>query len=184
MSNRLQVKPDVLDVLRSNPWLHLLIGGLIILAGLLFSDLPQMIASPGWPTTEGIIITNRIMGQKIEQYDGTFYTHFEVFLRYQYSVDGTTYSSNAINSTAAPSYPASIADRYPSGSEVTVYYNPRDPSQAVLEPGLVDVFQAFDVFSVLTFAAGIYFIYLGILGIKTNRKKNRGEISGSTWQND
>lgn len=178
------MKPGILENLRSNPWLHLLIGIVIIFTGIYFSDLPRMFASSGWPTTEGKIITNRIMGQKIEQYDGTFYTNFEVFIRYQYTVDGTTYSSNALNSIDASSYPASFAGRYPSGKEVTVYYNPRDPSDAVLEPGFVDVFQAFDVFSVLTFAAGIYFIYLGILGIKTNRKRNHGDISRSTVQDD
>jgi hypothetical protein len=63
-------------------------------------------------------------------------------------------------------YPRSYASKYPVGKDVTVYYNPKDPSEAVLEPGFVDTFKAFDVFSYIFFGVGIYYIYRGISSIQ------------------
>jgi hypothetical protein len=162
----MQKKPNVFEFVRRKPLLSLLIGGVIFGIGILFSDIPRMIVSPGWPTTDGTIISNRIMGQKIKQYNGTFYTNFDVYIRYQYSVNGNSYSSMSVNAIDSPFYPASIAGRYPVGKAVVVYYNPKDPWDAVLEPGFFDIFKAFDIFSYIIFGVGIYFILLGILRIK------------------
>ena len=76
----------------------------------------------------------------------------------------------------SPNYPASVASRYPVGKDVVVYYNPKDPADAVLEPGYVGLFKPFDVFSYLIFGVGLYFIYLGILEIKKSRDKKQMKI--------
>jgi hypothetical protein len=142
-----------------------------------------MIVSPGWPTTEGTIVSNRMVGFNIKLYDETFYTddgtdytNYEVYLRYQYVVNGSSYSSTAVNAIDALYYPASLASRYPVGNDVIVYYNPQDPGEAVLEPGIVDVAQAFDMFSYLLFGTGIYFIYLSIASLKKRMRKNNQSI--------
>lgn len=61
-------------------------------------------------------------------------------------------------------YPPSYANRYPAGKVATVFYNPKDPSEAVLEPGFVDTLRTFDVISFSPLVSGIYFVLLGIFG--------------------
>ena len=164
---------DAFDYIHGKPLLSVIIGCLLFVIGILISDLPKMIVSQGWPTTEGKIISNRTVAHRFKKYDGTFYTIFDVYIRYQYKVNGASYSSLSINLIDTPSYPHSYASRYPLGKDVMVYYNPKNPSDAVLEPGFVSISQAFDVFSYLLFGAGIYFIYLGISKIKETRDRNR-----------
>ncbi len=149
--------------IRSKPLLNLVIGGVAIVIGVLFSDIPKMIVSQRWPTTEGMIVSHQFRGQKYKEYDGDFYINIEVHIRYQYAVNDISYTSRSINSIDTPLnlYPKNYASQYPVGKNVLVYYNPEDPSEAVLEPGFVEVFKAFDIFSYLFFGAGIYFIGSG-----------------------
>jgi hypothetical protein len=151
-------KSSAFEFVRRKPLLSLVIGGMIFAIGILISDVPTMVVSPGWPTTHGTIISNRIVGQKFKQYNDTYYTDFNVYIRYQYAVNGISYSSQSVNAIDSPFYPARIAHRYPVGKDVIVYYNPKHPSAAVLEPGFVEICKAFDVFSYLCFGVGVYFI--------------------------
>ena len=174
----MQKKLDVFELIHSKPLLSLIIGGVIVVVGVLISDIPKMVVSQGWPATEGTILYHRFLGQKFKEYDGDYYTNVEVSIRYQYTVNGISYTSLSINSIDTPFnlYPSSYASRYPVGEDVIVYYNPKSPSEAVLEPGFVNVFKAFDVFSYIIFGLGIYFVYLGISKIKENRYRKRWEI--------
>ena len=155
-------KWDVFEIFMSKPRLAILIGVLVFILGILISDLPTMIASPGWPTTEGKIITRTLGGVRFEEYDGDFYTKIEAFIRYQFTVNDVTYISTSINATDTLYHPYDVAVQYPEGKVVTVYYNPRNPYQSVLEPGFVGFFQLFDIYSYLLFALTIYLFHLGI----------------------
>ena len=152
----------IFEFIRGKPFLSLIIGGVILVLGILLSDIPTMIVSPEWPTTEGIVISQRLVGQKFKEYDGDYYENIDGYIRYQYSVNGISYSSLAVNSIDSPFYPEIIARRYPKGKNVNVYYNPKKPSEAVLEPGIVLTFKAFNVDSLFISGAGLYFIALGI----------------------
>ncbi len=59
-------------------------------------------------------------------------------LRYEYSVNGRRYVATQVNATGFASNRAArrAAARYPEGQAVAVWYEPRDPSRAVLEPGV------------------------------------------------
>ena len=139
--------------------------------GFLISDVPRMIVNTSWPTTHGTIISNRIVGVKINDWLGGSYAQFNVYIRYDYTVAGVEYSSMAINTIDSTGYHSDFADRYPKGIDVLVYFNPRDPSDAILEPGFVDLPEAFDFFSYLAFGAGVFFIYIGISRFRKARKK-------------
>lgn len=152
--------------------LNLITGGVMLVIGFLVSDIPKMILSQGWLTTDGKIIHHRFVGQKFKEYDGDFYEKIDVYIRYKYSVDDISYISLSINSIDTPFYPSSYANRYPVGENVIVYYNPENPADAVLEPGFVDISKAFGGFSILTFIAGVFFITLGLSGIKKIRYQN------------
>lgn len=56
---------------------------------------------------------------------------------YEYTVDGETYQSQTIDYRGSVRLRAAkqTVERYRWGRRVTVYYNPKDPTLAVLEPG-------------------------------------------------
>jgi hypothetical protein len=170
----MQNKLDIFEFFQGRPVLSLALGVVIFAIGILISDLPRMIVSPGWPTTDGEIISRRLIAHQFKEYDGDLYIDYEAYIRYKYAVDGIPYSSLSINAIDSPFYSYSIAMRYPVGKEVLVYYNPNDPTDAVLEPGIVGIFQAFDVFSYFFFGAGLYLLYLGLSRIKSIIKRKQG----------
>ena len=147
----MQRKPNLFDFIIDRPRLSIITGILLIVAGILVSDLPKMIATLGWSTTSGTITSHHIQKVRIKEYDGDFYEEIHVYIRYEYAVNGTTYETNSINTRNLPFYPPETAENYPLDKEVTVYYNPKQPSKAVLEPGFVDVFKAFNIFFISVF---------------------------------
>lgn len=168
----MQKKLNAIEFTRRAPALNLIIGGVMIVIAILFSDIPKMVASQGWPTTRGTILYHKFVGVKFREYDGGFYTNINVYIRYEYSVDGITYSSLSINSIDTPFHPSNYASRFPVGEDVIVYYNPENPSDAVLEPGFVNIFKAFGGFSSLFLVVGVFFIFLGIVENKKFRNRN------------
>jgi hypothetical protein len=163
-------KPDLIDIILASTRRSIITGVLLILMGFLVSYLPKMVVSLGWPSTSGVITSHQIQAKKIQEYDGDFYEEIHVHIRYEYVVEGVTYASSSISAIEMPFYPPEIAERYPIDKDVVVYYNPKDPAEALLEPGFADLFKAFNVFSFLLFVAGIYFIRSGI---KERRKQIR-----------
>jgi hypothetical protein len=151
---------------RGRKFLRLIVGAALFFLGILLTDIPTMIISQGWPTTEGNIRVCRLVGTSFKEYDGDIHTETKVYISYQYTVNGIPYSSSRVNSIKSPfsMYPPSYASRYPAGKDVTVFYNPKDPSEAVLEPGFVDTLKTFDVISLSILVTGIYFVLLGIFG--------------------
>jgi hypothetical protein len=96
-----------------------------------------------WPTTSGLITISRV--QFLER-SGSVWTRrrFEGYLgdvRYRYRVCATDYFGSRLSFEQAHLACAecwqSAIRPYPVGKTVTVYYDPRNPAFAVLEPGLV-----------------------------------------------
>lgn len=88
--------------------------------------------STKWPTTEGIVLESYI----IDEGDGGYVPK----VKYTYQVGGKEYFNNQITTTQRSNtlnrQPAEeIVARYPEGGSVTVYYHPKKPNYAVLEPG-------------------------------------------------
>ncbi len=177
---------DVFEIIRRQPYLNLIIGGMIFIVVILISDIPKMIVSQGWPSVRGTILYQRFIGNKFKEYDGDYYTNIEVNIRYEYSVNDISYTSLTINSIDTPlnRYPSSYAIRYPVGSKVTVYYDPQNPSDAVLEPGFVDIYRAFDIYCYIVFGVGVNFIYLGISRFKELNHRKRLKNFMENYQNE
>lgn len=86
-------------------------------------------AAKDWPSVPGKITTSRVSYERI---DGD--TNETPFVVYVYEVDGKTYEAGSISpGILTLSNAEKVVARYPVGSAVTVYYNPKNPSQAVLE---------------------------------------------------
>ena len=95
-----------------------------------------------WPLVKGIVITSKIESEFRSSGTGRRRRSRKVYLPrvyYQYGVNKTTYTSEQIsvgeyvklNELDASEFIRS----YPKGSNVDVYYNPRNPQDALLLPG-------------------------------------------------
>jgi hypothetical protein len=122
-----------MSVLRSHEGGLAFLGGVFVLiaAWLAFrgvSNLCNGLASASWPEAEGRIVRSSLVGTP----DGS---HVEI--RYQYSVEGTQYSSDkiAFGQAWTSSSKAEMVERYAKGTPALVRYRPSDPHVAVLETG-------------------------------------------------
>ena len=91
--------------------------------------------SPGWPSIEGIVVD----AVNLEEYtiDGGY--HYKPVVAFKYEVEGREYFSDRLTYGRKKFPDEAFVDhvirQYPAGMSVTVYYNPRRPRQAVLQPG-------------------------------------------------
>ncbi|MCA9192730.1 MAG: DUF3592 domain-containing protein [Planctomycetales bacterium] len=118
------------------------IGVAILWTG--YRDLLLAVQSTNWPTAIGVVKTSLVEHEVTKQRDAdgrrevtdTYYAR----IGYQYTVAGRQYSSDRVAmrdySWADKNEATEITERYPTGSEVTVFHSPTDPSVAVLRPGL------------------------------------------------
>jgi hypothetical protein len=88
------------------------------------------ISSTQWPSVEGRIVYSHARGGQ----------HPETLLWYEYYVQNRRYLAsnyrNGGNFTPSLAGAEAAAKRYPVGAVVPVFYNPGDPQDALLEPGL------------------------------------------------
>jgi Protein of unknown function (DUF3592) len=103
-------------------------------------ELVQAVDSKNWSTTDGIVVVSDL--QRTRDTDGGYMYRAEV--SYRYTVDGTELVSSRprFGSRVSLSWsrPAVRTTRkYPVGAHVTVLYDPSDPGEAVLEPGVTSL---------------------------------------------
>ena len=96
--------------------------------------------STDWPQADGSVTASGVE-MKSDATDGrTRALRYSPAVSYSYDVDGRTYSLDRLGFTRVwtgdESDAQSIVRRYPVGQTVTVYYDPGDPSMAVLFPGV------------------------------------------------
>lgn len=92
-------------------------------------------ASLSWVETMGRVVKSRV------EVSGGDYVSVMPRVVYEYEVNGQNYKSELIRAgdkflriqTGGSRTAYDIVDKYPEGSAVTVYYNPQNPSEAVLE---------------------------------------------------
>ncbi len=94
-------------------------------------------ASQSWPTTTGTILSATLSQQSRRNSQGYHDVTYAPVVEYTYEVNGNSYRSDKLNSGWTVSYDASTAQskitQYQPGARVTVYYNPANPADAVLE---------------------------------------------------
>jgi hypothetical protein len=103
-----------------------------------FRDRRQRRAALSWPATTGRIVESRVEPKTLPGDRPTI--RFAPRIAYEYAVHDRAYRSERIAFadafwSLAPQGAAATVARYPAGAEVTVYYNPRRPEEAVLERG-------------------------------------------------
>jgi len=91
--------------------------------------------STSWPSTAGVIQTSKVVKQR-NNGRTTFHWDFD----YTYVHDGMQYQASKVSFgvTSLSVSPSQLADKYSKGKAVRVFFNPDDPSIAVLERGITD----------------------------------------------
>lgn len=117
----------------------------------------------GWTSTSGTVTGTEV---RIEYYSGKG-AHYEYYpdIQYYYSTGDEVYYAKA--TAPIDGYYGSYAgaqsylDHYPSDSSITVYYDPNDPSDSVLDRDHFDINDLLVAFLPLTIGAlGLtYFVY-------------------------
>ncbi len=117
------------------------VGAALMIFGVSF--LKEARASRAWPTTAGTVEAVNVLRDRSTTNSSVSSYHYAV--TYQYEVEARAYSSDRYSlgngSTASKPYDTRSAARdagqeaYPTGSEVTVYYDPTNPASTVLKPG-------------------------------------------------
>jgi len=114
----------------------MLTGGLTLLLGL-----NEMIAaqkSAKWPAVPGTVKSSGVEWSN----DGDSHDADSAYAKviYTYRLDGDLHTSDKVlygdYGSGDSSHADSIASQYKPGQAVTVYYDPADPSTAVLKPGI------------------------------------------------
>ncbi|MDP2653307.1 MAG: DUF3592 domain-containing protein [Candidatus Omnitrophota bacterium] len=101
-----------------------------------FKQIQKSKLSMTWPTVEGVVSSSD-MGRHRDSDRGTTYS---ADVTYRYVLEGTTYVSSKVRygslNTSNPADAQRVLNRYPVGTKVSVHFNPDDPYESVLEPGM------------------------------------------------
>jgi hypothetical protein len=92
-------------------------------------------AAENWPATIGTVLRSEIK-EYITRGTGITNTSYEPVVHYQYNLMGKTYAGKRLGfgPTRMKNYEAQqVTDKYLSGSQVSVHYNPNKPEESVLE---------------------------------------------------
>ena len=94
--------------------------------------------SKNWLSTNGKILSSDLDAQISTDDDGYQTTTYLAKVFFTYEVNGNSYESDRVNfdygmRTSNVRKPQSVVEQYPTGSDVTVYYDPENPQQSVLE---------------------------------------------------
>ena len=117
-----------------------IVGGIGLLdMGL--KNLEQARASTTWPTAAGHIVSAKLIEHDETNDEGEDTTYYSTQVSYAYAVNGISYTGQRISFGSGSGVPGdphpaqSTITLYPPGTAVTVYYDPENPQEALLEPG-------------------------------------------------
>jgi hypothetical protein len=125
------------------PTWHVAVGALFALAGVSASVLIMVACSIGidrasetssWHQTQGQITSAKATAPFGLRRRGN--RNYHVNITYAYRVGDAEYVSSRVSGVETGEDGRQIVRRYPAGATVPVYYNPANPSEAVLEAGV------------------------------------------------
>jgi Protein of unknown function (DUF3592) len=140
--------------------LFCMVAGILMLL-FLVSNRRAALAAARWPTTTGTILSSTAEAQRVFAPGGRTTTQvWWPLVEYSYTVDGRSYYSSRLafgaNVGGARTLAEATVARYPGGSQVTVYFDPANPSSSVLEPRIAFAWFTL-VLTIGFFAAALFF---------------------------
>jgi Protein of unknown function (DUF3592) len=110
-------------------------GIVLTFDGLILRSVYRQYAASHYPAAPGTITRSEVTHHRTSK-GGTSYN---ALIEYRFTVDGREYTGDRLRFGMASSSLAiatAAVEAHPAGSAATVYYNPADPQQAILDPGL------------------------------------------------
>lgn len=94
-------------------------------------------ACMGWPTVLGRVTGSEVVKSESTDEDGTSFS-YTPRIEYAYHVLGQDYTSNKVafggfSGSSSPKSSHLVANKYPLNDSVTVFYNPANPHESVLD---------------------------------------------------
>jgi Protein of unknown function (DUF3592) len=120
-----------------------------------------------WPQTEGTISHSAVLLQMQQAASSTNAATYKADVTYRYKVQGRDYSSERISLSdfsSSGGRAQGIVDRYADGATVAVYYNPANPSEAVLERGSTAGIGVLYIIGGIFAATGLMFLIASVTG--------------------
>lgn len=123
-------------------------------------------ASHDWISTNGKIAELQLWGKR--RVDGKMVDCENLSIKYQYDVNGKAFTGNR-SAFYTLHYPETVdfSKRYPQGAAVPVFYNPQNPAESVIVPGLHPQKPNSEIwlagFGVVIMAATVVGIFMGEL---------------------
>lgn len=118
--------------------------------------------SESWPSVEGKIVISEVVARSSGA-SGGYQRYYYPSVAYDYTIEERWYRGKQVTSGGeigvSISWMAERAlTRYPMGSLVRVYYNPEQPSEALLEPGMKLRILMSIAFGVIAFGCGVFLL--------------------------
>ncbi|MHA2248193.1 MAG: DUF3592 domain-containing protein [Candidatus Hodarchaeales archaeon] len=143
----------------------------------------EALNSEQWTTVTGLILFSEIEYRPPDSFDGEL---FIPRITFSYPVDEKNFTGTRISfyldfvmGFPNESMAAQYLQKYPVDSSVSVYYDPSDHSNSVLEPGSNNIINTYwRHSSLLVFAAGIIFSFFGRITFFRNQCKIDVKILG------
>jgi len=105
-----------------------------IFLGMIFFTRRKVAQASSWPSTMGTVVFSNIEWRRGSKGGSVAYP----VVQYTYQVIGQAYQGDKImpGPEVGGSGAHKVVARYPMGAQVMVYYNPENPSEALLERGM------------------------------------------------
>ena len=120
-------------------------------------------ASASWSSVQGEVTESRVVSDTKRKSDGRRETYYRANVIYRYEIETTEYTCNKVSfgevSTDRTSLAHEVVKRYPTGKEVQVYYDPKNPEKAVLETGVNLGSYAYLGMGLICIGVGVYSSY-------------------------
>lgn len=108
-----------------------------IMLGIIFAARNAAAKAQNWQPVPGTVILSTLEARRGSK---GHYVNYPV-VHYRYRVGGMDYQSRKVSPGMewGGSGAGKVVERYPTGSQVTVYYNPENPAEALLERSVPSV---------------------------------------------
>lgn len=137
---------------------YAIILGLFIIAGLFavlwgWSIIAKARKTLRWPMVEGTIEQSTSTSEADDLLPHILFSYTVAAYTYQRTLAFPS------GTNPSPELATSYAKKYPAGAKVSVYYNPDQPDQATLEPGLAKGDWMIPFLGIIAMALGIYALF-------------------------